>query len=223
MQQHSVEWWLARCGKVTASRVNDIIARTQRGAWTAARGHYLKEKVAERITGKPRDRKRVRSLDERLDLEPQARAHYEFYNDCIIEPAGFVQHPTIQDAGASPDGLIGADGGIEIKCLDAEQHLELIAGGAFDEGYVDQCHFNLACTGRDWWDLCAFNPEVPEDLKLFTKRIERDNAVIAVMEAEVIAFLEEVDRRVAQVRGSVEGKTPLTVALEDSLASINVH
>ena len=223
MQQHSAEWWLARSGKVTASRVNDIIARTQRGAWTAARGHYLKEKVAERITGKPRDRKRVRSLDERLDLEPQARAHYEFYNECTIELAGFVQHPTIQDAGASPDGLIGIDGGIEIKCLDVEQHLELIAGGAFDPAYVDQCHFNLACTGRLWWDLCAFNPEVPEELKLYTQRIERDDGLIAVMETEVISFLEEVDRRVAQVRGAAQGKTPLEVALSGSLESLQVN
>src|SRR5690349_12537568 len=99
MQQYSAEWWAIRCGKVTASRITDIIGRTQRGAYTAARGHYLKEKVAERITGKPRDRKRVRSLDERLDLEPAARATYEFYNDCVVDLVGFVQHPHISEAG----------------------------------------------------------------------------------------------------------------------------
>lgn len=222
MQQHSQEWWAIRSGKVTASRVHDIIARTQRGAYTAARGHYLKEKVAERITGKARDRKRVRSLDERIDLEPDARAAYEFYNDCTVDLVGFVEHPRIPNAGASPDGLIGADGGLEIKALDAEQHLELIAGGAFDPGYVDQCHFNLACTERAWWDLSAFNPEVPEELKLYTQRIERDAALIAVIEGEVIEFLAEVDQKVAQVRAALRGSTPLETALEGSIASL-VH
>lgn len=223
MQQHSAEWWAIRCGRVTASRVGDVMARTQKGAYTAARGHYLKEKVAERITGKPRDRRRVKSLDDRLDLEPDARAAYEFYSDAIVELAGFIEHPSIPFAGASPDGLVGTDGGIEIKCCDPEQHLEIITAEAIDPDYIYQCHFNIACTERLWWDFTAFNPEMPEELKLWVKRIERDDILIAKMEHEVVEFLAEVDQKVAQVRGLIDNKTPLTVALEESITSLRVN
>lgn len=223
MQQHSAEWWAIRSGKVTASRIGDIMARTQKGAYTAARGHYLKEKVAERITGKPRDRRRVASLDARLDLEPDARAAYEFYHDCVVDVVGFIEHPRIPDAGASPDGLVGAGGGIEIKCCDAEMHLEIVTADAIDPNYIYQCHFNMACTDRLWWDFVAFNPEMPEELKLHTKRIDRDENMIATIDAAVIEFLAEVDQKVAQVRGLMQNKTPLAVALEDSLSSLGVH
>lgn len=223
MQQHSAEWWAIRCGKVTASRIGDIMARTQRGAHTAARGHYLKEKVAERIIGRPRDRKKVASLDARLDLEPDARAAYEFYNDCVVDVVGFIEHPRIPNAGASPDGLVGDDGGIEIKACDAEMHIEIVTADAINPDYIYQCHFNMACTERSWWDFTAFNPEMPEELKLHVKRIARDDIMIANIEQGVIEFLAEVDQKVAQVKGLLQNKTPLTVALEDSLASLNVH
>lgn len=229
MQQHSAEWWAIRCGRVTASRIGDLMARNQPrkgqtvGDWSAKRNNYLAEKVAERITGKPRDRKRVRSLDERLDLEPDARAAYEFYNDCVVDLVGFVEHPRIPFAGASPDGLVGADGGIEIKCCDAEKHLEIVTAEAIDPAYLYQCYFNMACTEREWWDFTAFNPEMPEELKSWVKRIDRDEIMIASIEKEVIEFLAEVDLRVAQVRGMVENKTPLSVALESSLDSLGVH
>ena len=222
MDQHSAEWWQIRCGRVTASRVWDIMARTQKGAYTAARGHYLREKVAERITGKPRDRKRVKSLDDRLDLEPDARTAYEFYYDQKIELAGFIEHPRIPNAGCSPDGLIGTDGGIEIKCCDPEQHLEIITTESIDPGYLCQCHFNIACTERDWWAFTAFNPDMPEDLKVWRRVIERDREVIANMEHEVIEFLAEVDQKVAQVQALMRGSTPLADALEGSLASLHL-
>jgi len=229
MEQHTPEWWTSRLGKVTASRIGDLMARNQPrkgktvGEWSARREKYLKEKVAERVVGKPRDRKRVQSLDERLDLEPDARAAYEFYFDATVELIGFVDHPRIPNAGSSPDGLVGADGGLEIKCLDAEGHLEIIRADAFDSDYVYQCHFNIACTGRAWWDLEAFNPDVPEEYKLFVKRIERDDDLIAQIETNVIEFLAEVDQRVAELQDIISGKSVLVSALEGSLASLQVN
>jgi hypothetical protein len=223
MEQHSPEWWSARCAKVTASRIGDIMARTQKGAYTAARGHYLKEKVAERITGKPRDRKKVASLDARLDLEPDARAAYEFYYDTTIELVGFIDHPRIPNAGCSPDGLVLPKGGTEIKCCDAEAHLEIFTAEVIDPKYFYQCHFSIDCTDSDWWDFVAFNPEMPEELKLYVKRIERDDQIIAQMESAIIEFNEEVERKVQEVQSRMRGSTPLTAALECSLESLGVH
>jgi hypothetical protein len=220
--QQTPEWVQSRLGKVTASRIGDLMARTQKG-WGAPRKHYLAEKVAERITGRPRDQRRVASLDQRLEMEPDARIAYEFYSDNQVQQVGFIEHPRIPNAGASPDGLIAADGGLEIKCPDTATHIETITGGEVERDYLLQCQFGMACTDRLWWDFVSFDPSMPEELKLFVKRIERDDQLIAVIEAEVIAFLEEVDQRVAQVRGSMQGKSPLAVALEDSLASLNVH
>jgi hypothetical protein len=136
MEQHSPEWWAARVGRATASRIGDLMARNKPkkgqdvGEWSARRYNYLAEKVAERVTGKPRDRRKIASLDERLELEPDARAAYEFYNDTTIELVGFVDHPRIPFAGCSPDGLVGADGGVEIKCCDSPAHIETITAAA---------------------------------------------------------------------------------------------
>lgn len=229
MEQHSAEWWAARCGKITASRVGDLMARNQPrkgktvGEWSARRNNYLKEKVAERITGKNRDRRQVASLNHRLDLEPDARAAYEFYYDTKVEMVGFIDHPRIPFAGCSPDGVVTPKGGIEIKACDPEMHLEIITADAIDPDYLWQCHFNIACCEADWWDFTAFNPDMPEELKLFVKRIKRDDQLIATMEASVIEFLAEVDQKVAQVKGLMRGSTPLEVALEGSLESVRVH
>lgn len=223
MEQHTAAWWSARLGKVTASRIGDIMARTQKGLPTAARGHYLREKVAERITGKSRDKKIVKSLSDRLDLEPDAIAAYEFYYDRSVQRVGFIEHPRIPFAGASPDGLVDSDGGIEIKCCDAEMHLEIVTAEAIDPDYVWQIHFNMACTERSWWDFTAFNPDMPEELKLWVRRFDRDEEKIAQIESNVIEFLGEVDAKVAQVRDAVSGRSSLTAALESSLESMRVN
>ena len=221
MDQHSVEWWDARRGKVTASRVADVMARTKKG-WGADRKHYLAEKVSERLTGKNKDRKKVASLEQRLDLEPDARAAYEFYSDNVVDLVGFIEHPTIPNAGASPDGLVGLDGGLEIKCLDFESFLEVITADAIEREYILQMQFGMACTGRKWWDFVAYEPSMPEELRLYVKRVERDDQLIAEIERDVVEFLAEVELKVAQVRGLMQNKTPLTVALEESLESLHV-
>lgn len=222
MDQHTPEWWAARLGKVTASRIGDLMARTQKG-WGAPRKHYLAEKVAERVTGKSKDRKRVASLDQRLETEPDARIAYEFYSDNEVQQVGFIEHPRIPNAGCSPDGIVGSDGGLEIKCCDTETHIEIITAGTIDQGYLYQCQFGMACTDRKWWDFVSFDPNMPEQLKLYVQRVERDDQLINQIETNVIEFLAEVDQKVAQVRGLMNGSTPLEVELEGSLASLRVN
>lgn len=230
MIQQSPEWWAAKRGKATASRIGDLMQRNKPkkgqtvGEWSARRQNYLREKVAERITGRNRDRKKVASLEHRLELEPEARAAYAFYSDVPVELTlvGFIDHPRIPNAGASPDSLVNDDGGLELKCLDPETMIDLWLEGGFDEDYIYQSHFGIACTERKWWDLAAYCPEMPEEGKLFVQRIERDDIKIAHIEKTVIEFLAEVDEKVAQVRGAMQSKSVLTTQLESSLASLHV-
>lgn len=207
LEQRTEAWRMARVAHVTASRVGDIVKTINNGkSYSAKRGRYLDEIVAERITGKPQDWKEVRSLTERAEMEPAARECYSFYTDNDVELVGFIQHPSIKFAGASPDGVVGKPGMIEIKCLDSGNHLKLFAG---DDSvmleYLPQVHFGMACTGRKWCDFVAFNPTMPEDLKLFRHRVLRDEAVIAMLENAVREFLAEADAKVAALLARTNG------------------
>lgn len=219
LEQRSEEWRLARTGCVTASRVGDLIKTIKSGNFSAKRANYFNEIVAERITGRPQDWKEIKSLTDRAEMEPDARACYLFYTGSEVETVGFVPHPAIERAGASPDGLIRTDGMIEVKCMDATNHIRLVSGddSVMDE-YLPQVYFGMACTGRTWCDFVAFNPTMPEELKLFVRRFERDEKEITRIEAGVIAFLAEVDARVNQILARTRGESPLVNALEASLA-----
>lgn len=216
MEQGSPEWYAAKCGKVSASHIAEVMSRTKTG-WGAARKHYMDKLVAERITGQPVTQRAVQSLERRLEMEPEARIAYEFYSDNMVEQVGFIEHPTIPNAGASPDGLISKDGGLEIKCCDTATHIELIRSGVIDKSYVQQCDFGMACTGREWWDFASYDPLMPEELKLYVQRIPRNDTRIAEIETAVIEFLAEVEAKVEQVVAMAAGKSPLTLDLEKSL------
>jgi len=145
--------------------------------------------------------RRIKSLDDRADLEPEARAAYAFYTDNEIEMVGFIPHPTIEFAGASPDVLVNSDGMLELKCFDAANHHKLFTGDlAPFEDYLPQVHFGMACTGRKWCDLVAYCPIMPEELKLFRQPITRDDDLIARLEEMVSEFLVEVAAKVESVR-----------------------
>lgn len=220
--QGSPEWFALRAGRVTASRIGDLMRRTQKG-WGADRKHYLAKLVAERITGKPMAQRKVLSLERRLEIEPEARRAYEFYSDNTVTEVGFIEHPTIPNAGASPDGLIGEDGGLELKCCDTPAHIEMLISGVIDPDYILQCEFGMACTSRSWWDFASYDPLMPEDLKLFVHRIHRDDLRIANMESQVIDFLGEVDIKVQQLVALREGSSPLVAVLEKSLTSLSAR
>lgn len=200
--QRSEAWRMARVGHVTASKVFDLLKTNKGGAYSAKRANYLDFIVAERISGKPQDWKEVRSLAERAKLEPAARAWYALQTGNDVDEVGFIKHPTIEYAGCSPDGLIKKTGGLEIKCLDAGNHLKMFTDERGMLEYLPQCHFGMACTGRKWWDFIAFNPTMPEDVRMFRRTIKRDDDLIAKIESAVIEFLAEVDDRIAAIRGN---------------------
>lgn len=175
-----------------------MMATTKTG-WSVSRTKYMRELVAERLTGKSVT-KYVASLEARKGLEPEARTAYEFYFGATVKEVGFIQHPKIERAGCSPDGVVGKQGGLEIKCCDAPAHLEMIDTGIIDSKYLLQCHFGMACTGRKWWDFLSYEPNLPEELKIFKRRIERDNDLIAKIETAVVEFDVEVENKIAAIR-----------------------
>jgi hypothetical protein len=202
--QRSDEWRMARVGHVTASKVGHIVKMNQNGKASKKRADYLDLVVAERLTGQPQDWQEIRSLEERAKLEPEARGWYSLMTGNDVDEVGFIKHPTIEFAGASPDGTIRRAGGLEIKCLDAKNHLKLFFANMRDsvlEEYLPQVHFNMACTGRKWWDLISYNKTVREErMRMFRLTIKRDEEVIRLLESAVIDFLAEVDEKVKQIQ-----------------------
>lgn len=192
LEQGSEAWFAARCGKATASRISDVIARTKTGYGTS-RKNYAAELVAERLTGQTADSYQSPAMKWGIDNEPYARAAYEFFRDAEVQEVGFVDHPEIEMSGASPDGLVGDDGLVEIKCPNTSTHIETLLNGKLADKYIVQVQWQIACTGRQWADFVSFDPRMPEDLRLFVKRIFRDDERIKELEAEVKQFLGEVD------------------------------
>src|SRR5690606_6597640 len=143
---------VARLGRVTASRIADVTAATRNG-WGASRANYKAELVAERLTGQPAQRFISGAMQHGIDTEPDAILAYEFFTDQTVEPVGFVDHPTIAMSGASPDGLIGDDGLVEVKCPNTATHLDTLLGGAIPDKYLKQMQWQMACTGRQWCDF----------------------------------------------------------------------
>lgn len=196
MEQLSEEWFAARRGKVTASRVSDVICTTKSG-WGASRAVYMAELIAERLTGVTVDKFRNDAMQWGVDKEPDAKDAYSFYRDATILPAAFTVHPTIPDAGASPDGFIADDGLLEIKCPQTNTHIDTLLSGSVPGRYVTQMQFQMACTGRRWCDFVSFDPRLPENMRLFVRRIQRDDKVITLLEQDILKFLAELDAKIA--------------------------
>ena len=193
--QGSQEWFAQRIGKVTASRVSDIIAKTKTGV-SASRANYLAQLVAERLTGQAADTFKSGAMQHGTETEPQARMAYEAETGLMVTEVAMIQHGTIEMAGASPDGLVGEDGLVEIKCPNTSTHIATLMADKAPSQYIPQMQWQMACTGRAWCDFVSFDPRMPEDMQLFIKRVPRDNALIAEYEAEVIKFLAEVQETV---------------------------
>lgn len=198
MGQQSEEWFAARLGKVTASRVADVIARTKSGP-SASRANYMAELVAERLTGARGETFTNAAMQWGTDNEAEARMAYEFRTDATVEQVGFILHPTIDMAGASPDGLVLTDGLVEIKCPNTATHIETLLTGSIPGKYETQMLWQMACTGRSWCDFASFDPRLPEEMRLFVKRFDRDDKRIAEMEEQVREFLFELDTTVRRL------------------------
>lgn len=199
-EQRTDGWHNDRLGKVTASAVSKVMAKLKSGKPSTERANYKAQLVTERLTGRPTEGFVSASMMRGVELEPQARAMYSFATGHDVVETGFVPHPSIIMAGASPDGLCGDRGLVEIKCCMAARHIEMLTGAVPEDHYIKQVMFQMACTGRVWTDLAYFNPDLPEEMQLVVHRIERDDTVIAEMEAEIAAFLGEVDETVAELR-----------------------
>jgi predicted phage-related endonuclease len=189
--QGSPEWLAARCGSLGASQVADALARTKTG-WGASRANAKARLITERLTGKPTESFVTSAMMRGTELEPVARAMYSFHSGHDVTEIGIVLHPVIQGTHCSPDGLIGGNGMVEIKCCGAARHIEILTGDKPEDRYIKQCLWQLACTGREWVDLAYFNPDLPDAMQLHVTRIDRDDAVITEMEDQVAAFLAEV-------------------------------
>lgn len=201
--QGTPEWHALRVGKVTASRVADVVAKTKTG-WGASRANYLAELIAERLTGEPAASFTNAAMAWGTEKEPEARAAYEFRTDAEVALVAFIDHPEIAMTGASPDGLVGNDGLIELKCPNTATHIETLLGDEIPGKYITQMQWQMACTGRAWCDFASYDPRLPESMRLFVKRVDRDDARIAELQTLVSAFLAELDGKVAALRSLYE-------------------
>jgi putative phage-type endonuclease len=215
--QGSDAWKALRCGRVTASKVADIVARTKSGP-AASRANYKAALVLERMTGVAQDCFQTPAMLHGIECEPLAVEAYCQHMLCTVSEVGFVEHPTIAMSGASPDRLVGDDGLIECKCPQPPAHLESLLTHRIPEKYIHQINWQFACLPeRKWTDFVSYNPSVPEPMRLFVQRIPRDDAAIADLEKEVAAFLAEVDETVSRLLAQFGGENPLRNQLAGSL------
>lgn len=205
IEQGTDEWKQQRLGKVTASRIADVAAKIKSG-WGASRANYMAELLVERLTGIPSDCYINDAMRWGTEQEPLARSAYEFLQDCTVAPVGFVDHPTIPMSGASPDGLIGTDGLVEIKCPQTATHIETLQGASVPGKYIGQIQWQLACTGRAWCDWISFDPRMPASMQLFVQRVARDDKLIAETEKIVTDFLSELDAKIEALTERYEQK-----------------
>jgi putative phage-type endonuclease len=195
IEQGSAEWFASRLGKVTASRISDVVAKTKTG-YSTSRANYMAQLVVERMTNQVAESYSNAAMEWGVEHEPIARAAYEAKMGVLVDQTGSVDHPTIAMSSASPDGLVGEDGCLEIKCPITATHINTLLGEEINKKYYDQMQWQMACTGRQWCDFVSFDPRMPEGLQLFVKRIPRDDKYLAELEAEVIKFLSELDDKV---------------------------
>lgn len=189
--QRTEAWFGDRLGKVTASRIADVMAKTKTGP-SASRANYAAQLIAERLTGTREEGFTSAAMQHGIDQEEAARVAYEFLHSASVVETGFCPHPTIKWAGASPDGLVGDDGLIEVKCPNTATHIATLKGAPIADKYVKQMLFQMACTGRLWCDYVSYDPRLPVEMQLHVTRLERDDEAIAAIEAEIITFLNEI-------------------------------
>ena len=195
VEQGTPEWFAARLGNVTASRVADVIAKTKSG-YSASRENYMAQLICERMTNTVAESYSNAAMQWGTETEPLARAAYESYADVLVDQVGYVPHPTIERAGASPDGLVGADGLLEIKCPNTATHIDTLLNNQVPTKYFTQMQWQMACTRRAWCDFVSFDPRLPNWLQLFVKRVEYNTEYAEMLASEVFDFLQELDAKI---------------------------
>jgi len=201
VQQGTPEWHQLRLGKVTASRVADILAKTKTGP-SASRQNYLIELALQRTTGIIQESYSNAAMEWGTQTEPQARVAYEVRTNNFVDQLAFVDHPSIEWFGCSPDGLVSDRGLVEIKCPNSTTHWEYFKFNRPPQKYVIQMQAQMAVTGKDWCDFVSFDPRMPERSQLLIVRVDRDDAFIAEMEEQIKQFLSEVEVEVNLMKGN---------------------
>lgn len=197
-EQGSVDWLLSRAGIATASEFDSIMAKVKSGE-AASRRNYRAKLVVERLTGRPVTTFQSAAMRQGTEREPDARLAYMVHTGALVEQVGLCRHDELE-AGASPDGLIGTAGGLEIKCPELANHLEYLKLKAEPPEYMWQIQGGLWISAREWWDFVSFNPEFPEHLQLVVRRVYRDERRIKELASEVERFMNEVRAEEAEIR-----------------------
>jgi putative phage-type endonuclease len=200
IEQRSEAWFRARLGKVTASSVADVLAKTKTGVSTS-RGNYLIKLAIQRVTGQIEESYTNDAMQWGIDKEDQARVAYEVASGNFVDQVGFVDHSNIDWFGCSPDGLINNDGLVEIKCPNSATHWEYFKTKEVPKKYFIQMQAQMTCTNTEWCDFVSFDPRMPERSQLLIVRVPRDNTFISIMESEIKEFLNEVEIEVQLMKG----------------------
>jgi putative phage-type endonuclease len=198
VEQGTPEWFAARLGNVTASRVADVIAKTKSG-YSASRENYMAQLICERMTNTVAESYTNAAMAWGTESEPLARAAYESYADVLVDEVGYIPHPTIERAGASPDGLVGLFGLLEIKCPNTATHIDTLISEQVPAKHIAQIQWQMSCTGRTWADFVSFDPRLPSGLQMFVKRVEFDAEYVAMLKEEVTKFLTELDAKISKL------------------------
>lgn len=199
--QGTEEWKLARAGRVTASRIDAVLSRSRdRKSEGATRRNYKAQIISEILTGRPQENGFTnKAIEDGLEFEPLARSAYELAKGEFVDLVGLVLHPTIERAGASPDGLVGARGLVQFKCPYPATHIGYILAGDVPADYQPQMLWEMACAEREYCDFVSYCPAFPPHLQLYVQSFTRDDKRIAEITAEVTVFLREVDEIVARL------------------------
>lgn len=195
--QRSEDWHSERCGKVTASRVKDLKAKPSKGKALNALGLTI---LAERLTGVQKETPTNFNMQWGIDNEPHAIAAYENETGFFVSGTGLIDHPFIEMFGASPDGLVGKDGQIEVKCPDTTTHLNTLLTKEVPEEYIPQITSQLACTRREWCDFVSYDPRLEPELQIIIIRVLAENLNIEGLESDVRAF----NRIIEEARASLK-------------------
>ena len=203
VEQGTDAWHQLRLGKVTASRMADVLSKGKSGE-SASRTKYRTELVVQRLTGLPSESFTNAAMEHGVRTEPMARIAYEVATGNFVEQVAFIDHPTIEWFGCSPDGLVG-NGLIEIKCPNSSTHIDYLMDDKPPSKYIPQMQCQMAVTGSRWCDFVSFDPRLPDDLQLFVVRLERDDEYIKAMEVEVEKFLSEVEDTLTKLKARKNG------------------
>lgn len=194
MEQRSEEWFAIKLGKISASQIKDLMAAKT----TAAHNNYIADLVSEIMTGKREENGYVsKDMEIGQERESQAIGTYEVRANVLVERVGFITHETLPRTGASTDGLVGTDGMVEVKCPKKATHIQTVLSGKVPTKYLPQMQWGMACADRKWCDFISYNPDFPENCRLFVSRVVRDQVHIDKLTAAVIAGTAEVEAIVA--------------------------